>query len=811
MSRILPFVLYLLFLPLAAAAQDRPNTILVMDGSGSMWGQIDGVNKIVIARDVVGELLGDFPADQNLGLTVYGHRVRGDCTDIETVVPPAPDTATAILDAVNAINPRGKTPMTDAIIAAAESLRYTEERATVILVSDGIETCNPDPCAAARALEEAGIDFTAHVVGFDVTDPEALAQMRCLADETGGMFIPASDAAELTEALNRVTEAEPVLVTGTFRAVIEGGDTPIDGPVLWTVTGAEGPLVTDFEGNPFTLDLLAGDYTATAYSLVRETALDAAFTVADAPVAMDVAFPVPVPSASVDAPDTAPAGSIVEVAWSGPDYDGDYIGVGEPGDDRWSTYTYTRDGTPLSLRLPPDPGTYEVRYYQTDGNVILAAQTITATPVTATVDAPDSAAAGSQITVAWDGPDYDGDYIGVGVPGDDRWSTYTYTRAGTPLTLQLPPEAGDYEIRYYQTQGNRILAARPITLTDVVATIDAPDSAPAGSQVTVAWDGPDYDGDYIGVGVPGDDGWSNYTYTRDGTPLDVRMPTEPGDYEIRYYQTQGNVILARRTITLTEATAALTAPDRAVAGQTITLGWDGPDYDRDYIGVARVDEDRYVNYTYTNEGNPLDLLMPTEPGTYELRYYLQQGDVILARRTITLDAVKVTLDAPAAAVAGDTVTVGWDGPGYDRDYIGVARVDEDRYLNYTYVSEGNPVDLLMPVEPGEYEIRYYLQQGDVIEQRSAITVSDVSATLGGPDSGPAGTEITVGWDGPDYDRDYIGIARPDEDRYVNYTYTNEGNPLMLALPDEPGEYELRYYMQQRDRIIARVPFTVTAD
>ena len=58
--------------------------------------------------------------------------------------------------------------MTDAVVAAADSLRYTENAATVILVSDGIETCNPDPCAAAQILAETGVDFTAHVIGFDV-------------------------------------------------------------------------------------------------------------------------------------------------------------------------------------------------------------------------------------------------------------------------------------------------------------------------------------------------------------------------------------------------------------------------------------------------------------------------------------------------------------------------------------------------------------------------------------------------------------------------------------------------------------------
>lgn len=91
-----------------AEAQDQPNTVLIMDGSGSMWGQVDGVAKITIAQEVVGTLLADFPPEQGLGLTVYGHRERGECTDIETVVAPAAGTAQQIANAVNSIKPLGK-------------------------------------------------------------------------------------------------------------------------------------------------------------------------------------------------------------------------------------------------------------------------------------------------------------------------------------------------------------------------------------------------------------------------------------------------------------------------------------------------------------------------------------------------------------------------------------------------------------------------------------------------------------------------------------------------------------------------------
>ncbi|MGI9449775.1 MAG: vWA domain-containing protein, partial [Geminicoccaceae bacterium] len=179
--------------------------ILVLDASGSMWGQIDGTPKIVIARDVVKGLLQDWSPKIELGLTAYGHREKGNCGDIETLAPVGPVDAQSIMTSIEELNPKGKTPLTAAVQQAAEALKYTEEKATVILVSDGEETCDLDPCEIGRFLENAGVDFTAHIVSFDVPEEET-AGLRCLASETGGVFLEASNADELTEAISEANE-----------------------------------------------------------------------------------------------------------------------------------------------------------------------------------------------------------------------------------------------------------------------------------------------------------------------------------------------------------------------------------------------------------------------------------------------------------------------------------------------------------------------------------------------------------------------------------------------------------------------------
>ncbi|NKX46402.1 VWA domain-containing protein [Roseicyclus persicicus] len=1001
MRAFLIALLSLLLLPLAALAQqgDRPNTILVLDASGSMWGQIDGVNKVVIAREVIAELLADLPDDASLGLTVYGHRERGSCTDIETIVAPGPFTQDRILEAVNSINPRGRTPMTDAVVAAAQSLRYTEEAATVILVSDGIENCNPDPCAMARALEEAGVAFTAHVIGFDVaSEPEARAQMQCIAEGTGGLFLTADNAAELSSALQQVVQA-PAPVSVQLQAVVVPGNTPPTRPVTWTILtadgavlsdgtqgaaiaadllpgayiaratraepagpvpyqagftvvpggiapvvvpmpeivetvpvtftarvepdmsvpaspldwtltdaagnvllgpvqapggnvqllpgdyrlsvlrvaqgtthearftvvsgqpqevviplpallvdvtftarldSADGPLITDpvlwevtplapageiAPANPAQVALTRGAYRVTGYWTAREVEQAADFVIVDQPREIVLVFEAPLPAASLTAPATAVAGATIEVGWTGPGDPRDYIGVGTPeatGSARWDNYTYTREPSPLMLEMPMQPGPHLIRYFSSDGAEVLAEVPITVTPVSATLTAPATAVAGSTIEVGWTGPDYRQDYIGIGLTTaerSDRWENYTYTREGNPLLLEVPVTPGDYLIRYIANQDQTVIAELPITVTPVTATLTGPATAAAGSTIEVGWTGPGYPQDFIGIGLATaerSDRWDNYTYTREGNPLRLEVPPAPGDYVIRYVVNQDNTVIAELPITVTAASASLTAPATAVAGSTIEVGWTGPDAPQDYIGIGLVGAEggrRWENYTYTRDGSPLRLAVPVTPGDYLITYFLNQDATPLAQVPITVTAVGASITAPASAVAGAMVEVGWTGPGYDGDFLGVGRVDATdgaQWETYTYTREGNPLRLEMPTEPGDYLIRYIVGQDYTAIAQTPITVTAVGATITAPARAAAGSTIEVGWTGPGYDGDFLGIGLADgsDGGWVAYTYTRDGNPAQLTLPETPGAYAIRYFLGTDYSAIAEVPITL---
>lgn len=200
------------FVFLVPASAEGQRVLLILDASGSMRGKIEGMMKIDIAKDVVAKVVANWKPEDELGLIAYGHRKKGACDDIEVLKQPGPLDKDAFMKAVNGLSPKGKTPMTTAVKMAAEALQYTEKKATVILVSDGIETCDQDPCSVAKALEEASVGLTVHTVGFGLDDQGAVAQLKCLADNTGGISIIADNADQLQDALDKTvaaTEAPP--------------------------------------------------------------------------------------------------------------------------------------------------------------------------------------------------------------------------------------------------------------------------------------------------------------------------------------------------------------------------------------------------------------------------------------------------------------------------------------------------------------------------------------------------------------------------------------------------------------------------
>jgi len=199
--------------------EKKTNTLFILDASGSMWGQIKGKPKITVAKDVMAKLLLELPANSRIGLIAYGHRRKGDCSDVETLVKLNANDKQDVLKAVKGLNAKGKTPLTRSVNQAIDMLRAEENTSTVVLISDGIESCGGDPCAAVKAAKESGVNFTLHTVGFSV-GKKASAQLRCMAKAGGGQYFQANNAKDLLKSTRRAVQP-----MGTLKLTVKVNNT----------------------------------------------------------------------------------------------------------------------------------------------------------------------------------------------------------------------------------------------------------------------------------------------------------------------------------------------------------------------------------------------------------------------------------------------------------------------------------------------------------------------------------------------------------------------------------------------------------
>lgn len=203
------FVLFLcvFYLPATASGSEvnYPEMMIVLDGSGSMWAKLEDETKIESARSVLSKIVPEFPAEVKLGLAAYGHNRKGDCDDIEILASPGATDRDQLLGQALAINPKGKTPIAATLKLVTDQLKGNENETSIVLVSDGEETCHDDPCGAVKAMHDSGIKFTLHVVGFGVNDMQQ-EQLSCLAEAGGGNYYAAKDAEALAASFEQVQE-----------------------------------------------------------------------------------------------------------------------------------------------------------------------------------------------------------------------------------------------------------------------------------------------------------------------------------------------------------------------------------------------------------------------------------------------------------------------------------------------------------------------------------------------------------------------------------------------------------------------------
>ena len=182
---------------------------IIFDGSNSMWGELpDKSRKIEAAKNVFGGLDPSLFAGRDVALRIYGHRREGDCDDIELAVPltTASDGVARMAERVEGVTPRGKTPITRSLQAALQD--FDGRAGDILLISDGIETCDADPCDLVRSWRADDVAIRVHVVGLGLTDI-AKSAMQCIAEASGTEYMDAESAIDLGRAIEQTASSDP--------------------------------------------------------------------------------------------------------------------------------------------------------------------------------------------------------------------------------------------------------------------------------------------------------------------------------------------------------------------------------------------------------------------------------------------------------------------------------------------------------------------------------------------------------------------------------------------------------------------------
>ena len=206
---------------------DDSKVAVVLDASDSMAEKDtgDGGTRMDAAKKAANDTIDTLADSAQTAVIAYGseesnapdNRDKG-CQDITTLASLGNNKPEDLKDKINGLEPKGYTPIGNAIKKAAEELGSSGKR-NIILVSDGIDTCAPPPvCDVAEDIAGDGIDLAIHTVGFKVDD-KAQKELECISDVSGGTYTSADDTEALTEALTDAAQR----VAGNY----ESAGTPV--------------------------------------------------------------------------------------------------------------------------------------------------------------------------------------------------------------------------------------------------------------------------------------------------------------------------------------------------------------------------------------------------------------------------------------------------------------------------------------------------------------------------------------------------------------------------------------------------------
>lgn len=346
--------------------------------------------------------------------------------------------------------------------------------------------------------------------------------------------------------------------------------------------------------------------------------------------------------------------------------------------------------------------------------------------------------------------------------------------------------------------------------------IQAPETAAIDTKVPVRVVGAD-PRSFVSIVAPQtpEGQYQAYQYTRKGA-VEVPAPDQTGQFEIRLLAPdRPYATLARRPIQIVMPKTSLSAPATVPIATEFKVDWSGPSQSNEFITLVPLatPERAYKDYKYArgDGSGSVTLTTPAQPGEYELRYMTGSKRVVIGRRALTVGDLEASIEFAPNAGSGSRLSVAWRGPGHARDFITIVDPEAElrEYGDYTY-TKSSPLEVLVPEAPGEYEVRYLTADSARILARGKLIVGAATASLAAAEQVEADTELEVRWTGPNNDLDYIAITKVGDPKTdLEYSYSKRGNPALLGVPKEPGEYELHYLTGRDHHSLAKRALTVT--
>ncbi|QKS72480.1 VWA domain-containing protein [Paenalkalicoccus suaedae] len=202
------------------------NVEILLDASGSMRDELEGTDKMTIAKEAIDGFVSELPEEANVALRVYGHIGEDSelsCATIDRVYDLQPYEEGAFTDALGSVEANGWTPLAHAIETTSDDYRQGSEDATnmIVVVSDGMDTCGGDPVAAVEELSELNVTPIISIIGFDVPADEQ-GQLRDMARAASSSFATADDQSQLIAELDRnleIAQAWTMFEIESFREI----------------------------------------------------------------------------------------------------------------------------------------------------------------------------------------------------------------------------------------------------------------------------------------------------------------------------------------------------------------------------------------------------------------------------------------------------------------------------------------------------------------------------------------------------------------------------------------------------------------